>query len=514
MTQENPDQNNSNSNSPTTKTSLQPPTTAFQNLTTSDAAKAIKDQLLQKGDITLDDGQLVAVERCVDMSSGNRIVPVTGPAGTGKTTIIRVVHSILTEAGYNVVLCAPTGKAAKRIHEATGIPAQTIHRLLEYPHPGERDEKTGKALRSTDPKRNTKNPLVENIIIADEYAMVNTEVHTNLVAALRPGARLLMFGDANQLRPIESSKLQQGKPSPFETCISRFQGVALSMNHRQGKGSGVAENGKHILRGNVPKRYEDFEIRITSTPTQEIEDIVMESGINFCSIDNQIISTTKKTWVGTYKLNILMQSLLNPRQPSKKSVRLPRHKWDEKLPITLLVGDKVIWTENSYDLRDEMDRYEAVERSDDEPPMTQAEAEEHVKTRKYTPVPPSKMILNGETGIVTDISSDGDITIDVGDRIVDIPCMQLILDRQGNIVEIDPRRRIDLAYCITTHKSQGSEYSNVVYVMNKSAQFLLCRSNFYTAITRAREKAIVVADQRSLQSAVHNVIAPVEKNKR
>src|SRR5690606_29136416 len=126
--------------------------------------------------------------RCIDMSQGNRIVPVTGVAGTGKTTIIRIVYNELREAGYSVVLCAPTGKAAKRIYEATGIPALTIHRLLEYPHPGERDEKTGKALATTDPKRNRGNPLPHDIVIADEYAMVNLEVHSNLVHALKSGA--------------------------------------------------------------------------------------------------------------------------------------------------------------------------------------------------------------------------------------------------------------------------------------------------------------------------------------
>ena len=160
-----------------------------------------------------DKTQAEAIGACCDIS--RRIVPVTGAAGTGKTTILQNVYKTLKARGHQVVLCAPTGKAAKRIQEATGIRARTIHRLLEYPHPGERDEKTGKTLISTDPKRDRQNPIDFDVVLVDEYAMVSVEVHRNLIDALPHGGIIRMFGDANQLQPIESSKRLQAEPSSF-----------------------------------------------------------------------------------------------------------------------------------------------------------------------------------------------------------------------------------------------------------------------------------------------------------
>ncbi len=154
----------------------------------------------QETTIDLDETQLAAVERCCDLTQ--RVVPVTGAAGTGKTTILQNVYRRLYKQGREVVLCAPTGKAAKRITEATGIQACTIHRLLEYPFPGERDQTTGKALVSTDPKKDRNNPLNYMVVLCDEYAMVSVEVHRNLLDALPNGAVIRMFGDANKLQPI------------------------------------------------------------------------------------------------------------------------------------------------------------------------------------------------------------------------------------------------------------------------------------------------------------------------
>lgn len=452
-------------------------------------------------DIDLDDDQKQAIARCTDMSPDNpRIVPVTGPAGTGKTTIISVVYTTLVEAGYSVALCAPTGKAAKRIYEATGIPAVTIHRLLEYPHPGERDEKTGKALESTVPKRDKMNPLSQKVVIADEYAMVNTEVHSNLVHALPSGGRLIMFGDANQLRPIETHKLRKGKPSPFEVALQKFNGVWLTHIHRQGAGSGIAANGQSILAGRVPKRFDDFDMKVTASPVRVIEDMARErTDLDYSTVQHQILSPTKKSWVGTYKLNVMLQGIYNP-DARALGIDLPRHKWDNAMPIRVYVGDKVIWTENSYDLRDEFERWH--------------EERDHVtgQTRRtMLPVPPNKMILNGETGIITEITPEGGITLDVGDRIVDIPHVQVVEDRKGSLVDVDPRKRMDLAYCITVHKAQGSEYESVVYVLNKSTFYMQCRPNFYTAITRASKHVTVVTDQRSLQNSVMSVQSAMDR---
>ena len=167
--------------------------------------------------------QIEAINLCCDLTK--RIVAVTGEAGTGKTTIIKAVYSKLINyidthrrefkrdyiedrdkyqfnAEEYIVLVAPTGKAAKRIFEATGIPAMTIHRLLEYPTPGEIDENTGKALVASSPKRDKFNPIKQKIVLCDEYAMVSYELHRNLIDALPSGGCVRMFGDCNQLEPI------------------------------------------------------------------------------------------------------------------------------------------------------------------------------------------------------------------------------------------------------------------------------------------------------------------------
>jgi len=436
----------------------------------------------------LDEYQRLAIDQCCDCSAGNRIVAVTGAAGTGKTTIIKQVYDTLIKAGYSVVLVAPTGKAAKRIYEATGIRASTIHRLLEYPHPGERDDKTGEALESTTPKRKKSNPLEHQIVIADEYAMVNLEVHTNLVAAMPKAGRLLMFGDVFQLKPIERHRLIQ-KESPFEQAIRRFNGVKLRKVHRYGTGSGIAKSGKLILAGSIPRRFDDFILRITQKPVDSLKEYVLqltEQGVNFGSITEQIIVPVKASWVGTYQLNKMLQDTLNPMKSTDRTP-MPRNKWDSKTPISIGVGDKVIWTANNYDLRSDPDNY----------------IEDDKGRRQYTATPSNLQIMNGETGIVEAIHPDGSFDIDCGDRTVNVP-VEVLYDagKKKGLITYDPRKSVDLAYVITTHKSQGSEYNNVVYVLNKSNFMMQCRPNFYTAITRAKECACVISDQRSLGNSV------------
>jgi len=450
-------------------------------------------------EIEIDTEQQKVVDRCVDMSPTNRIVPVSGVAGTGKTTIIKYVYNTLSDAGYDVVLCAPTGKAAKRIYEATGIEAKTIHSLLEYPYPGERDEKTGKILVPSHPKRDKKNSLDEQIIIADEYAMVGLELHSNLVAALPRGGRLLMFGDVNQLRPIEQHKLFR-KESPFEQGIRRFNGVILTTIYRHAEGSGIVTNGRLILHGRIPKREDDFTIIITKNPIKELRNHVMEcveNDINFGGIDYQIISPTKKSWVGTYRINQTLQKIFCPINSKSQVLKLARYDWEQHSPVSIGVGDKVIWTENRYDLRDVWECYEGDMRI----------------ASNFIEVPPNKRIMNGELGVVKKIYNSGAVDIDVGDRVVSVPVSVTGENKKG-IYQFDPRKAIELAYCITTHKSQGSEYKGVIYVLNRSTMFIQCRPNFYTAITRAKNHVTVITDQCSLSNAVFRVVSRVEMLRR
>ncbi len=246
--------------------------------------------------------QQAAVTSCCDLRL--RIISVTGEAGTGKTTMIQQVYERLTNAGAVVVIAAPTGKAAKRIFEATGIGARTIHRLLEYPYPGERDPKTGKALVSTVPKRDRMNPIEYDVVLCDEYAMVTWEVHNNLLAALPRGGCIRMFGDLAQLPPIELNKKLAAKPSPFNKMLEQFDGFVLDTTFRQAGDSGILRNAHLILTGRVPRREDDFTLDITSQPIEALmKHILADDAPLYDTIENQIIAPGRKSWVGTYKLN-------------------------------------------------------------------------------------------------------------------------------------------------------------------------------------------------------------------
>ena len=428
------------------------------------------NQIISK-QMELDATQKEAVRACT--SPDNRIVAVTGQAGTGKTTILKQVYEFWKRQNKEVVLAAPTGKAAKRIKELTGIPAMTFHRLLEYPMPGEIDEKTGKALISSDPKCDRNKPIPYDVILGDEYAMVNHEVHRNLLDAMRPGSLIRMFGDANQLSPIESAKSLQNRPSPFMNMLDKFNGVWLTKIHRQEEGSDIISNGDLIIRGGMPKRSNTFILDITDDPVvvicnrvlAELDDVddfgnIKDEAVDFTSIHNQIISCTKKGWVGTESLNAQIQSLVQPS--GRMYWELERHQWDERSHLRIFEGDKVVMMKNNYGLE----------------------------------------VFNGETGIVSKIDDQMGIEIDFGDKVTTIPTIQEYEDRHGSKY-FNPQKDIDLAYVITTHKCQGSEYEHVMYVMNKSRNFLLNRKNLYTGISRARKSVRLVTDQRALSLSLY-----------
>lgn len=419
-------------------------------------------------DIVLDPVQVEAIEQCCNIT--NRIVVVTGPAGCGKTTILKRAYNAVVEAGYRVVLCAPTGKAAKRIKEVTGIEAVTIHKLLEYTHPGEPDPKTGKTVEFSYPRRDRQNPLEYDVVFADEYAMVNEDVHRNLVAALPPGGVIRCFGDDNQLAPIEENQdYKNPQPSPFQQLMKKFPTARLQTVYRQGKDSGILLNLHQILRGAMPARNTQWSMKFTDQPVDELKDYILEqldNGIDFSSPEHQIITVQNKSWVGTVKLNLVLQMLF--QEGNTNFTMVPRNKWVEGVggekgaPIRMFVGDKVIATRNMYDIE----------------------------------------IMNGETGKLIEITRDGELVIDFGDKERVVPPSIMVLNRYGKVVEVDPRKDIDLGYAITTHKAQGSEFSHVIYILNKSTMFMQKRRNFYTAASRGRDHVHIITDQRSLSASL------------
>lgn len=436
----------------------------------------------------LDPQQLTAVQLCTDFSS--TIVSVTGPAGTGKTTIIKVVYEILTEAGYSVVIAAPTGKAAKRVREATGISnVKTIHKLLEYTMPGEIDEETGKPAVDSYPRRHKDKRLEEDVIIVDEFAMVNHELYRNVLNAMKQKSVLRCFGDVNQLSPIEE-KFNKNKPSPFEELISgRYhKSVRLETLHRHGEDAIIAQNAKRILLGRPPSSAEGFILRqcdvakIPATIAGVARTLITRGTPTFNGLDSQIIVPQNVGKCGAYNLNAILRDVYQDRQA--EVIMCERDKYVAQkinaMAIPVSVGDKVIITKNLYDLR---------------PKMTDRFANEDLTV----PIPtrPEDEVFNGETGIVQSID-DGFIVVDVGDRVVTIPPFLEFLDDKGNIREMDPHKHVDHAYAITTHKAQGSEYHNVLYAIAANAQFMQGRRNYYTAVTRARRAVMVIGDSKSL----------------
>lgn len=400
------------------------------------------------------------------MDITKRIVSVTGKAGTGKTTILKTTYTNFVDGGYTVALCALAGKAAKRINEVTGFPATTIHRLLEFSMPGELDEDTGKFHNDSHPKRCRKYPLDHDVIFVDEAAMINHQLYRDIIDAMKPGAIVRFFGDINQLPPIEENKEIAKNPSPFKDLLEKFPSKILVTLHRQGEGSDIAVNAGRILYGMPPVRKPNFDIQITGDPITAIKRIIMDNpNVDFQSINNQIITPQNKSFVGTGALNATLQPMFHETMAG--AYKLPRYKPFKGQTIQdcwIKIGDKIIWTKNDYSL----------------------------------------MIFNGESGIVRGISDDGHIEIDFGDRSVAVPPI-IIYFKYGKEMAYDPRKVIELAYAVTTHKSQGSEYEHIVYIMNRSCYVMLNRPNFYTAVTRARKHVWIVTDDNSMSTAASTI---------
>jgi len=421
--------------------------------------------------IEWDEVQQQAIEACCDMT--RRIVPITGKAGTGKTMLLREVAKRLNDHGYSVQASAPTGKAAKRIQEATGLSAMTNHRMLGYGMPVEievDDDKTGdkKIVKvSTGPRFGARQPMHYDTILCDEYAMVNTEINRSLIDALKAGARICMFGDANQLKPIEEDKRLDGQPSAFQNALTKFGGITLDTIHRHDEGSGIARNAALILQGRMPRVTDDFKLQQTDQPVRAVQEFIelqSANGHRYDDTDHQIVTCMNKSWIGTQRLNLVVQSMFWDR--ARPHIELPRYKVPnvDTPPIRVQIGSKVVYTANTYDLDGN-----------------------------------GTSIFNGEVGIVVDINHmEASVELDLGDRTVTIPPLIFTVRPDGRVIEQDPRRNIDLAYVLTTHKMQGSEVKHVAYVLNKSTLWGQSRRNMYTAITRAREHCTVFCDPQSL----------------
>jgi exodeoxyribonuclease V alpha subunit len=369
------------------------------------------------------------------LSSG--ITIITGGPGTGKTTVIKALISIFKSLSFKCVLAAPTGRAAKRISEATSEEAKTVHRMLELERSDERRASFAK---------NERNPLEENVVIIDEASMMDIALTEALFRAMRRGSRLILIGDADQLPSV-------GAGNVFSDLISsgKITTVRLTEIFRQSKESLIITNAHKINSGEAPilnDTTNDFffvrrenEREIAETVAELITKRLPKTYGSSVKEQIQVISPSKKGAGGIEILNKTLQERLNPKAKFKKEKSAHGIEFRE--------GDKVMYTANNYEVEWERGGYVG------------------------------SGIFNGDIGVIESINNvSNEVSIRFDDRLVN--------------TDFDFFENLELAYAITVHKSQGSEYPVVIMPMFKCAPMLLTRNLLYTAVTRAKRMVILV----------------------
>ena len=390
-------------------------------------------------------------------AAGSGLLLITGGPGTGKTTILNGLLSLLGQMQLKCLLAAPTGRAAKRLAEVTGEDASTIHRLLEAGI----DQSTGKMAFA----RDESNPLKADVVIVDEMSMVDVQLLHSLLRAIPEGKRLILVGDPDQLPPV-------GPGFPFSDMLRSGQlpAVRLTEIFRQAQESLIVMNAHRVNRGQMPDlrtvNSDFFFMRRQSEEAmiQLIRDLCttrLPGKMGIPADQIQVLSPTRKGAVGTVNLNKVLQEALNPPSPDKKERSFGDYIFRE--------GDRVMQIRNNYDI------------------MWKRTGGTEVGTG----------IFNGDVGIIVSIDPSVEtLTIRFDDREADYDFTQLN--------ELEP------AYAMTVHKSQGSEYRCVILTAWNGSPYLLSRSILYTAVTRARELLIVAGREETVGVMVENA----KKNRR
>ncbi len=380
---------------------------------------------------------------------GSGVMILTGGPGTGKTTVVRALLGIFERMDMQVALAAPTGRAAKRMSEATSCEAKTIHRLLEMEY-GDGEKAVF--------LRDDRNYLDESVIIVDEASMIDSALACSLLKAVKPGARVILIGDADQLPSV-------GAGNVLRDLIAgeRFAIVRLDVIFRQAEKSLIVTNSHAINEGRCPNlsvkdndffflaRENDKDIALT------IADLCKNRLPKTYGADTvgriQVITPSRRGHGGTDNLNVILQENLNPSEKGKREFKHRERIFRE--------GDRVMQTKNNYDLE-----WESVSRS-------------------------GLGVFNGDIGIITEINrSEQYMLISFDDRRVTYD-FSLLDD-------------IDHAYAITVHKSQGSEYPIVIIPMYACPPMLMTRNLLYTAVTRAENMVILVGKEECIKKMVEN----------
>ncbi len=377
---------------------------------------------------------------------------ITGGPGTGKTTILQFILHVLTRHGLDFALCAPTGRAAKRMTEATGFEAATIHRLLEYGTEG-----------YSRFARNDDNPLFYDMVIVDEMSMVDLPLMYALLRALPIGTRLVMVGDADQLPPVGAGTVLH---DIIESGVIPV--IRLTEIFRQADRSGIAKNAHRINAGKPPQPEPDSDFLFLNCPVTE--QAVSRVIALCCGEDNalfsrdpqkdvQVLSPTKKGPLGVKNLNTRLQAAINPPAP---------HKAEREYGDTLYrEGDKVMQIKNNYRI-------------------------EWARTGKDGTPELGTGIYNGDLGTI--------YRMDMQEQTLDV----LFDDERTASYTFHQLEELELAYCISIHKSQGSEFPVVVLPIFAGPPMLMTRNLLYTGVTRARAQVIIVGRWDSVAQMVEN----------
>ena len=412
-------------------------------------------QIQKEESIELDEKQVQAVVEAVN--SG--LLIITGGPGTGKTTTINTIIRYFESEEMEILLAAPTGRAAKRMTEATGYEARTIHRLLEISGmPGD-ERSIGMHF-----ERNEENPLDADAVIIDETSMVDIHLMQSLLKAVNPGTRLILVGDVNQLPSV-------GPGNVLKDVIEAgcFNVVMLTRIFRQASQSEIVVNAHKINAGEtVPlgKKSNDFLFIKRDDPNMIINAMItlvqkkLPGYVGADPYDIQIMTPMRKGALGVERLNTILQEYLNPPDKSKLE--------KESGGVTFRVGDKVMQIKNNYNI------------------------EWEVRNKYGIPVDKGTGIYNGDIGIIREINLFAELVTVEFD--------------EGRMVEYSFKQmeELELAYAITIHKSQGSEYPAVVIPIFSGPKMLMTRNLIYTAVTRARACVCLVGVPEVFQAMVDN----------
>ena len=399
----------------------------------------------------LDEHQVQAVKEAVR----NGLLVITGGPGTGKTTTINTIIRYFEMEGMDIFLAAPTGRAAKRMSETTGFEARTIHRMLEL---------NGGMEGSAGFERNETNPLETDLVIIDEMSMVDITLMNSLLKAIAPGTRLILVGDINQLPSV-------GPGSVLKDIIKSeaFNVVMLTKIFRQASTSDIIVNAHKINRGeevSLDNKSMDFfflkryEADIIINVVLQLVKQKLPKFVDATPYDIQVLTPMRKGLLGVERLNGILQQYLNPPDKSKRE--------KEHGDMVFREGDKVMQTKNNYQL------------------------EWEICTKFGLTVDKGMGIFNGDMGIITEINDFAET-------------MNVEFD-EGRKVEYSYKLldELELAYAITIHKSQGSEYPAVVIPLLSGPSMLMNRNLLYTAVTRARKCVTLVGNDTTFNQMIQN----------